>query len=422
MTFYRSNSLPKKLKKSKPQNTVNISKKEKLSHTDSGKKFVTFGNTQFVENTSLSEQSAHSGSDNQEKPDLPGRVSFSKNSVYEIDFSDYENDDEVLPNYSTSSSKTSFNKFIRSPSNVKTTLTQDGCEENSQSFCCSLKCNSIASTIDESIPSNDKISMKNENVDHTDSNSIIEDYKKEIESLNKKHENELAEKEESVETVSLSPKRLDVPILHYTNYNDRATAATEITNITKKYSDNVEFNNKNKSVNLINLKPLNNSVSEHSSKSTSNEVINNYLKATNQNDIYIQSASKQNNLSKNPKQTKFSKKTKNPITDKSKLKPKQGDNLDEFQIEKVESWMSIHEKSFSNSKSDVVDGGAYNNEWRETPNSKTDDEGNFSFEDQIDDVSNEESNYEEIVSVIKEIDEEKTKDLGKLECCIEKII
>lgn len=361
----------------------------------------------------MSGQSANSGSDNQEKPDLPGRVSFSKSDVFEIDFSDYENDNEIPTNFSTSASKTSFNKLVRSSSTVKSHL--DDCDQGLQSFCCSLKCNSMASTIDESdIASTDKSSTKNENADHVDSNAVIEDYKKEIESLNRKHENDIAEKEEAIDTVSMSSTKHDVQRLQYTHYSDNVASPVDNANGSKKYNEKTAFNN-SKSLNLVNLKPLNNNdVSEHNSKSPSNEVINNYLKTTNQNDIYAQSTSKQNNLSKAPKQTKLTKKTKQPLSEKTKPKPKPGDNLDEFQIEKVESWMSIHEKSFSNSKCDIVESGAYNNEWRETPISKTDDEGNFSFEDPIDDVSNEESNYDEIVSVIKEIDEEKSKDLGKL--------
>lgn len=417
--LYRNNSFSKKTKKSKPRKAGNSLQRDKIVHTDSGKKFVTFGNTHFVENTSLSGQSANSGSDNQEKPDLPGRVSFSKSDVYEIDFSDYENDNEMPTNFSTSASKTSLNKLVRTSSNAIKSHQEEDCNQDLQGFCCSLKCNSMASTIDESdMGSTDKSSTKNENADHPDTNAVIEDYKKEIESLNRTHEMDIAEKEETIDSVSLSPTKHDVPRLQFTHYGDNEGSPGDTANITKKYNDKTAFNN-SKSLNLVNLKPLNNNgqTTEHNSKSTSNEVINNYLKATKQNDIYAQSTSKQNNLSKAPTmtQTKLSKKTKPPPhSEKIKPKPKQGDNLDEFQIEKVESWMSIHEKSFSNSKCDIVERGAYNNEWRETPISKTDDEGNFSFEDPIDDVSNEESNYDEIVSVIKEIDEEKSKDLGKL--------
>lgn len=409
--------MPKKIKKSKdlltkPRFTVNSSKRDNIVPTDSAKKFVTFGHTHFVENPSLSGQSTHSSSDNQEKPDLPGRVSFSKNDVYEIDFSDYENEDDILANYSPPANR--FNKLVRSSTAIKSQ--KDIPEHKLQSFCCSLKCNSMSCTIDEGdTASNDKNSVKYENQEHEESNAVIEEYKREIESLNRKHENEIAEKEESIDTGSFSPTKVEVPRLQFTHVNENTKSPTENTIITMKYNEKTAYNN-SKSVNVINLKPLNNDgICENISKSTSNEIINNYLKATNQNEIYAQSTSKQNNLSKTPKTTKLSKKTKQSSSEKTitKLKPKVGDNIDEFQIEKVESWMSIHEKSFSNGKCDMAESSAYNNEWRETPNSKTDDEGNFSFEDPIDDASNEESNYDEIVSVIKEIDEEKSKDLGK---------
>lgn len=422
--------MPKKIKKSKdlptkPRYTVNTLKRDSLAHTDSAKKFVTFGHTHFVENPSLSGHSTHStqsSSDNQEKPDLPGRVSFSKNDVYEIDFSDYENEDDILANYSSAPANRP-NKVARPPTTINSQ--KEIPEHKSQSFCCSLKCNSMSCTIDESdTASNDKNSLKDENPVHEESSAVIEEYKREIESLNRKHENEIAEKEETIDTGSFSPTqrnltltKIDVPRLQFTHLNENTNSPTENVGSTKKYNEKTAYNN-SKSVNVINLKPLNNDgISENNTKSTSNEIINNYLKATNQNEIYAQSTSKQNNLSKTPKATKLSKKTKPSPSDKTitKLKPKIGDKIDEFQIEKVESWMSIHEKSFSNGKCDMAESGAYNNEWRETPNSKTDDEGNFSFEDHIDDVSNEESNYDEIVSVIKEIDEEKSKDLGKSE-------
>lgn len=383
-----------------------------MPHTDSAKKFVTFGHTHFVENHSVSGHSANSSSDNQEKPDLPGRVSFSKTDVYEIDFSDYENEEDIANYSSISANRNSSNKFFRSPTADKTQ--EDISEHKSQSYCCSLKCNSMSCTMDESdTASNDKMSVNNENSDHQESNAVIEDYRKEIESLSRKHEHDVAEREETIDTASAM--KHDLPKLQ-SSFSD-STSPTEKSNETKKYNDKTTFNN-NKSMNLINLKPLNNDgVCDNNSKSTSNEIINNYLKATNRNELYVQSTSKQNNLSKTPKHTKLTKKTKQPLTEKTiaKSKPKVGDNLDEFQIEKVESWMSIHERSFSNERCDMAEGNAYNNEWRETPNSKTDDEGNFSFEDPIDDASNEESNYDEIVSVIKEIDEEKSKDLGKYE-------
>lgn len=274
-------------------------------------------------------------------------------------------------------------------------------------------------TIDEGDSvATDAITATNTDVhdlDQINSNAVIEDYKKEIESLNRKHENEIAEKDAPLtDTINPLPTITDVPRLQLNRYSENTTSPVEPAHT---YNEATTFNN-NKRINLLNLKPLNNTsgISENNVKS--NEVINNYLKATSQNDNYMQSTSKQNNLSKAAKPTKIGKKSKPTVQlpDKNKPKAKPGDKIDEFHIEKVESWMSIHEKRFSDNKCDAGDtSGAYNNDWRETPNSKTDDEGNFSFEDPIDDASNEESNYDEIVSVIKEIDEEKSKDLGKSE-------
>lgn len=340
-------------------------------------------------------------------------MSFSKSDVYEIDFSDYENGDEILANYSDSASKVSFNKLIKTSA---VTNTQDDCEPAMDNYCCSLKCNTMASTVDEcELGSPGKmLTTKSENSDYSDNNAVIEDYKKEVKSL--RREKDIAEKEESDDTVSIT--KHDVPRLQLTNYSDEnATSPTESDHISNRYNDKTIFNN-SKTVNLLNLKPLNNNSSsiEHNTKTASNEVINNYLKATNQNDSYTHSSAKQNNLAKVPKQTsRINKKVRQPVPDKVKVKSKLAEHHDEFHIEKVESWMSIHEKRFSDSKCDMGENGAYNSEWRETPNSKTDDEGNFSFEGPIDDVSNEESNYDEIVSVIKEIDEEKIRDLGEIQ-------
>lgn len=366
-----------------------------------------------MESASLSGHSANSGSDNQEKPDLPGRVSFSKSDVYEIDFSDYDNDDELLANYSNSTNKTSLTKLIRSPTSVQ--ANPEHCEPHD--YCCSLKCNAMDCRIDEddSVVTDDAVNgiKKDDVVDQIIGNTVIEDYKKEIESLNLKHGNNVAEKDGPSDNITSLPTITDVPRLNLNRLSENAQPSPTDTD---KYSDKGGKFNNGTSVNVLNLKPLNNNGgnSEHDAKP--NEIIKNYLKVTNRNENYVQSPSKQNNLTKVTKTVKVTKKTKQapaPL-EKNKPKPKVGDKLDEFQMEKVESWMSIHEKRFSDSKFDVGDlGGAYNNDWRETPNSKTDDEGNFSFEDPIDDISNEESNYDDIVSVIKEIDEEKSKDLGK---------
>ncbi|KAJ6639267.1 hypothetical protein Bhyg_12010 [Pseudolycoriella hygida] len=399
VNLYKDNDTfrkPKQIKKSKPLQAGDGIKPEKVAHTDTSKKFVTFGNTHVVESVSLSE---HGTCESQEKLDLPGRVSFSKSDVYEIDFSDYENDEELLKNYSMSLDKSIFNKIISTPTTVNS---QENGGQDVGGFCCLLKCNSMQTREEGDLSSTDKISLKNESSDQSDTNAVIGDYKKGIESLNRKHNTEIAEREEA----DSSSVKHDVQKSNFNRYGNEATPPMENINITKFYDDKTAFNN-SKSVNLINLKSL----SCNGENKSSNEVINNYIKITNQKEIYTPSSSKQNNLTKTNKKKK-SNKPKQPSAETAKLKQRPGENLDEFQIEKVESWMSINEKSFSNSK--CVESGAYNNEWRQTPNSKTDDEGNFSFEDPIDDVSNEESNYDEIVSVIKEIDEEKSKDLGNI--------
>lgn len=63
----------------------------------------------------------------------------------------------------------------------------------------------------------------------------------------------------------------------------------------------------------------------------------------------------------------------------------------------------------------------YNKEWRDTPSTKTDDEGNFSLEEANDCYSNESTTYDELVSIIKEIeaDKKKTDDRKNLQADVE---
>lgn len=95
--------------------------------------------------------------------------------------------------------------------------------------------------------------------------------------------------------------------------------------------------------------------------------------------------------------------------------------LDEFQIDKIESWMSMHDDSLSD-RDEALHLHHHHHHHRHqhqvqwnatngtpTTNSKTDDEGNFSLDDHIDINSGTESTYDEIVEIIKEIDSEKRK-------------
>lgn len=418
---------------------------------------------------------------NSSKADLPGRVSFSKNDVYEIDYSDIENDTDTSRSVEQAENFRKKNvrfedEFFKDPSqddgigedmqiepsfgayaenDIATNHSQENRENEiprrrdggiddlprPEKYCCSLKCNSLLCKTDEhSAPAS-----QTNNIDHSE--KIIEDYKREIENINRRHELEL---KWSGNTSHDNPD----PLPKYFNSKSMSTSNLDM------FSENMSSEQKPKKANGTPYTKANNaenekrpiakqpwSITNHeiekrpsissgktesedsATRGSSSTVIDNYLKATNQKippKAAVETA-----------KPKLSKKLAPPVVNPGrKIKSAQLSNfqptlsrlskaksvsclqgtdskLKEFHIDKVESWMSTHEDTFSDTglaqykKTKMGSSGnlSYKKAWRETPTSKTDDEGNFSLDDQIDSNSYEDSTYGEMGNVAKQIDQ-----------------
>lgn len=356
------------------------------------------------------------------KTDLPGRVSFSKNDVYEIDYSDIDNDtdtsrsldlNEPFRKKNVHFEDEYFNKFDDDNADHKKTtfspVRSSTVESNNLSTddkeYCPLKCNSLRCKADMRLDVLPEVNENGSGVMANDSSEkIIEDYKREIEHLNRQHELERKWNESKL--------------------NGDASGYSEYLTSDQKDGEQAmkkdEWNSGSESWSSPNHEP-NNLKSKHTTTSnTSDEsptrdsastVINNYLKITNQKS----SASKPSSATIKLKTTKkfastANRKIKSAQAAAQDPKPSRltkaksvghlqritDIKLSEFQIDKVESWMSTHEDTFSDTglnsyrkfgkfgSSSNLD---YKKTWRETPTSKTDDEGNYSLDDQVDNTS-----------------------------------
>lgn len=408
------------------------------------------------------------------KTDLPGRVSFSKNDVYEIDYSDIDNDTDTSRSFDLNETFRKknvhfedeyFNKFddnrnddagtassdakksafhqtsahrndglhrnenrinnITITTNTPTTSTNKEISEpnnllTDEKDYYPLKCNSLRCKADMRL---DVLPEDNENgsavISNDSSEKIIEEYKREIESINRQHELERRWNESKIngDTSTYTVDYLSnmgSPQRNETKESDKIMAKDEWHSGSESWSSpNHETNTNLMSKNKVTT--ASNTSDESPTRDSASTVINNYLKITNQ---------KSNNPSKPSSATIKLKTTKKLASNTNrKIKSAQtgiGDSktipasrltkaksvghlqrvtdikLSEFQIDKVESWMSTHEDTFSDTglnsyrkygkygSSSNLD---YKKTWRETPTSKTDDEGNYSLDDQVDNTS-----------------------------------
>lgn len=393
--------------------------------------------------------------------DLPGRVSFSKSDVLVLNYSDNENSDEER-NASSSHKKTVH--FSEETVNVPPPLSVSVASQNSES-----SFNSFVSKRSEN--SNLKINTEKSDNMKSQTDQIIEDYKREIENLNRQHEIDLQNvqsyqttdfteyyKTEMSETTSKinvdlersSEKQLSTVKEGNDLIKEFYDAVDSIPppispNVSEEYSD-VKWNNTNMPQNNFHKFPEN-----------SEEVIQNYLSVKDEqflgsNDENFSNTNDTNIMSEkmkphSPSKTSPKKHSK-PVRKLKSAAPSQHHNqpsnnrpatskpsnktmkkakslaclrdntvLDEFQIDKIESWMSMHDDLLSERDEGLHHHHHHHHhqhrhqlDWNQTPtSSKTDDEGNFSLDDHIDINSGTESTYDEIVEIIKEIDSEKLK-------------
>uniref|UniRef100_A0A1B0D722 Centrosomal protein of 131 kDa n=1 Tax=Phlebotomus papatasi TaxID=29031 RepID=A0A1B0D722_PHLPP len=335
----------------------------------------------------------------EEKPagriDLPGRVSFSTADIHEEDVSEAEESETAREAKKVTKKVVHFNDEA---------LTEKSSEEASESG---------------------KMDVE------SSSDQIIEDYRKEIESINRRHEVErkLAERGTSVANF------FDKEYLLEKETPPEGLEATPrdlmgATSVMDKYFEVMSTPTPELPGSLQGLKITETATWDNFAdfppklRDKSGEIISNYLRVSSSDQSDVPPAPRRPASStRKGKNARDSRKSKSALTtkpppkvkapDKAPLKRsksipilRNGENapLDEFHIDKVESWMSIHEDSYAKKASFVE----YNREWRDTPSSKTDDEGNFSLEEHGDSFSTE-STYDEIQSIIKEIDADKRK-------------
>lgn len=401
------------------------------------------------------------------KTDLPGRVSFSKNDVYEIDYSDIDNDtdtsrsfdfnepfrkknvhfeDDYSGKYGNTREKKIFS-FNGESSNhmVSPNRHQDSNDDIQSSddtkYFASLASNSLRSKTELSTRL-DVLPEDNENgntaTDNDNSDKIIEDYKREIENINRKHEMELKWNDSS--TASFN-EYLPSNAISKDIATANATSVEESNECNSGSGDSWSSPNHGIdkcSINTPKTNIISNTSDESPTRDSTSTVINNYLKITNQK---TNSTSKPSSATIKLKTTKklstngnhrISKSAQAQNTDS---KPNSSNRimkaksvgqlhrvadikLSEFQIDKVESWMSTHEDTFSDAglnsyrkhgKFGSTSNLDYKKAWRETPLSKTDDEGNYSLDDQVDNTSADGSTSGEIELVLRKLEGRRMK-------------
>lgn len=280
-----------------------------------------------------------------------------------------------------------------------------------------------------------------------ESNQIIEDYKKSIEDINRQYQLDsvrstdvFVDSPKSVpyESISDDFKTFQSKVLLS---DERETGAADIeadpgesTEVEADHKLNAEiwFNvpasNRSGQPSTSDYRPATADTTP-SKDSYNSVVISNYLKETNQKNGVKPKKTAQNVQPKQPPNPpkKFqvsnrnSDRLKTPLKSKTSLACRREEsNIGEFQIDKVESWMSLHQKNFE--RTDEPDRYANRNEDKDsssvewslkTPRRSVDEDNNHFVDESIENGSLEESPYDEIVSIIKEIDAHKQLDLGK---------
>lgn len=438
------------------------------STAPSSSKFVTFGSSESGTNrnvsvptpTTTTNPTDDSSAFNITKADLPGRVSFSKNDVYEIDYSDFENEtdasrspelgdhlrkknvrfeDEFFKKIIDSGGKKEVEGDDTADGNASSEESKgkgDGKAKRGQKYCCSLKCNTLKCLNRQP----DKVS-ESDRID--ESERIIEEYKREIQNINRRHELEL----------KWSGNKLNASSAPLVDYLSSETGSKQSNQTASNQSN--EFDEKTASapsdywsspeapdspVARPQL-PSSNASEDSLTRDSTSTVINNYLKTRNATAAASTSKSTAAKAKGSASILSTAKKAPPPpppsmrkiksaqIGGKGRVQSAAGSKiakarsmasiqsgcdakLNEFHIDKVESWMSAHEDTFSDAGLGTFRKGKfgsasnieYKKSWRETPTSKTDDEGNFSLDDQIDVHSMDGSSFGEIELVLKKME------------------
>lgn len=450
---------------------ANLSSKFSQSSTESGGKYVKFDKMESTQKSDEKPSSTLSSGSTLEKADLPGRVSFSKNDVFEIDYSDFDNETDLSrsPEHSESSRKKNVhfedeffnqteshadNKIDENISFEDRELIEDDVknveknDENAeQKYCCSLKCNTINCTANEANEKPEKDIGEHRKSSVDESERIIEEYKREIENINRRHELEL--KWSGNKSVADYIEANDATQENGFHSGDNSVP-TSSTGSPSEFMSSPEAVGSPVAKSKLTLSTnVSNTSEESPTRDSTSTVINNYLRTRSANSSAATSKSSSSTASSKTKSatSNASIKKATPMPSKPrKIKSAQIGNgttkakastdatskmtkarsmatiqngskskLNEFHIDKVESWMSTHvddtlsDTALSSSrrgKFGSMSNLEYKRTWRETPTSKTDDEGNFSLDDPANDAHSidDSATFSEIELVLKKME------------------
>lgn len=378
--------------------------------------------------------------------DLPGRVSFSTNDVFEIDYSDYE---ETESNHSHNYDKS----IYLSPTNGESIVAKQYVKE---SYMESNSDNEVDdANLGPELEENSEQKLASSPKSHIEVNQIIEDYKKEIASIN--HRREMERKifidKESIEAPAelFKPSKLNIETEFekfeesFTSFQGDAlkkhflhTDEDEVDgkffnidssskNVIQNYYDTVmDIKTENSSKNQIKSGETKlNNVKEQEAKEKNrieSTSLKNFLKPKDSdhdklNIRPVSSLKKFNDLSKKKHTVKSQRshsansnknnKTSGSVSSQNSDKPKKqksprdDSNLSEFQIEKVTSWMTVNEDTFSefeySEAAQASNAGKSSGILRKNSDWKADEKSGEAAD----------STYADIVSIIKEIEDNK---------------
>lgn len=395
--------------------------------TNTTKKYVTFSNDPEIVVRPEPALGVDNGAGSSKKPDLPGRVSFSTSDVFEVDFSDADGD-QTPRKFESASTAVDSNSTTLNNGNIDgrkgaeasaeeplpSQAMRNECNNRPSSSCCSLNCNNLSTIPNTTHTSPKKVSNNISATEFPDeSDEIIAEYRREIAKLNRNHEQTIGRicsdnlsDISSTSGIQLHPKIINKP------------DATELPK-PKNTNDN-EPPEQAENVSTVLENPI--------IIDTSSVVINNYLKTTKHLPAIVTSNANNKTTKKSsniiasqntvpPKKPTASTKPNRAVSAAAAKSEREDSRLNEFQLDKVESWMSIHkfaddtvakDAAHVTKDLDAVSPVYVSSVRRDTPNSKTDDEGMYSYDEQPDGDGS--STYEEIASVLREIEEAKDAD------------
>ncbi|CRL02617.1 CLUMA_CG015915, isoform A [Clunio marinus] len=314
------------------------------------------------------------------KLDLPGRVSFSTNDVYEIDYSDY--DDQETESSQASGNLEKLNKSSGSIQEKMEPLSEMVNNMNGKQY---IK-EHYMSNSDNELDEIDYRYHSKANDKPLKINQIIEDYKNEVGSINHhRHQQAMVETNQlnnskGKTSASMMGSKLNQstnPVIkNYLKAKEDVGMLSSSCN--NNHNNRISINTSNKKLNDLSKKSKN--LKDLTKPKMSNSLGCSTVKT-------LPTKHVQHDVS--PQNVKD--KIKKAKSSSSSSYTRQDSNLDEFQIEKVVSWMSVNEESFSEYELNMADNGSDNKSpmTKETKGNEHD------------------STYQEIVDIIKEIEHDR---------------